>query len=97
MAANLGTLTLDLVAKIGSFTGPLDQSGRAAQKWRRQIEKDAKAVGIAIGAAGAAAAAGLGYMIKASIDAADAASKAAQSTGLTTEAYTSLAFAAVQA
>lgn len=94
MAQSLGTLTLDLVAKIGSFTGPLDQSGRAAQKWRRQIEKDAKAAGIAMGAAGAAAAAGLGYMIKASIDAADAASKAAQSTGLTTEAYTSLAFAA---
>lgn len=94
MSKSLGTLTLDLIAKIGGFTGPLDQSGRAAQKWRRQIEKDAKAAGIAIGAAGAAAAAGLGYMIKASIDAADAASKAAQSTGLTTEAYTSLAFAA---
>lgn len=94
MAQSLGTLTLDLVAKIGSFTGPLDQSGRAAQKWRRQLEKDAKAAGIAMGAAGAAAAAGLGYMIKASIDAADAASKAAQSSGLTTEAYTSLAFAA---
>ncbi|MDH0444046.1 hypothetical protein N7388_10215 [Stutzerimonas stutzeri] len=94
MARSLGTLTLDLIAKIGGFTGPLDQSGRAAQKWRRQIEKDAKAAGIAMGAAGAAAAAGLGYMIKASIDAADAASKAAQSTGLTTEAYTSLAFAA---
>ncbi|MGE6687805.1 hypothetical protein ACQKFE_07405 [Stutzerimonas stutzeri] len=94
MSKSLGVLTLDLVAKIGSFTGPLDQSGRAAQKWRRQIEKDAKAAGIAMGAAGAAAAAGLGYMIKASIDAADAASKAAQSTGLTTEAYTSLAFAA---
>ncbi|MGA4642661.1 hypothetical protein ACQKC8_23045 [Stutzerimonas stutzeri] len=94
MSKSLGTLTLDLIAKIGGFTGPLDQSGRAAQKWRRQIEKDAKAAGIAMGAAGAAAAAGLGYMIKASIDAADAASKAAQSTGLTTEAYTSLAFAA---
>ncbi len=94
MAQSLGTLTIDLVAKIGSFTGPLDQSGRAAQKWRRQLEKDAKAAGIAMGAAGAAAAAGLGYMIKASIDAADAASKAAQSSGLTTEAYTSLAFAA---
>ncbi|RYJ61239.1 hypothetical protein [Pseudomonas songnenensis] len=94
MSKSLGTLTLDLIAKIGGFTGPLDQSGRAAQKWRRQIEKDAKAAGIAMGAAGAAAAAGLGYMIKASIDAADAASKAAQSAGLTTEAYTSLAFAA---
>lgn len=91
---SLGTLTIDLVAKVSGFTQGMDKAERASAKWRRQIEKDAKAAGIAMGAAGAAAAAGLGYMIKASIDAADAASKAAQSTGLTTEAYTSLAFAA---
>ncbi len=36
--ANLGTLTLDLIAKIGGFTGPLDQASRTAKKRAREIE-----------------------------------------------------------
>jgi hypothetical protein len=48
----------------------------------------------AIAAGASAAAAGLGAFVQSSINAADAASKAAQSAGLTTEAYTALSFAA---
>lgn len=39
MAANLGTLTLDLIAKIGGFTGPMDQAARHSQKRAKEIEK----------------------------------------------------------
>ncbi|MEX5450918.1 phage tail length tape measure family protein [Stutzerimonas stutzeri] len=37
MAANLGTLTLDLIAKIGGFTGPMDQAARHSQKRAKEI------------------------------------------------------------
>lgn len=50
---SLGTLTLDLVAKIGAFTGPLDKASREAQKRNEEISKSfsslAKGVGTAIG------------------------------------------------
>ena len=39
MAANLGTLTLDLIAKVGGFTGPMDQAARHSQKRAKEIEK----------------------------------------------------------
>jgi len=50
---SLGTLTLDLVAKIGAFTGPLDKASREAKKRNDEIAKSfsnlAKGVGVAIG------------------------------------------------
>ncbi|MDF2792762.1 MAG: phage tail tape measure protein [Pseudomonas orientalis] len=50
---SLGTLTLDLVAKIGAFTGPLDKASREAKKRNEEISKSfsslAKGVGTAIG------------------------------------------------
>lgn len=53
MAGSLGTLTLDLIAKIGGFTGPLDKASRNAKKNNREIGKSfdnlAKVVGVAIG------------------------------------------------
>ena len=53
MAGSLGTLTLDLIAKIGGFTGPLDKASRNAKKNNSEIGKSfdnlAKVVGVAIG------------------------------------------------
>jgi len=50
---SLGMLTLDLVAKIGSFTGPLDRASQEAKKRNAEIAKSfsslAKGVGVAIG------------------------------------------------
>lgn len=50
---SLGTLTLDLVARIGAFTGPLDKAGRAAKQSNAEMAKSfdslAKGVGVAIG------------------------------------------------
>ncbi|WP_439885827.1 phage tail tape measure protein [Pseudomonas syringae] len=53
MSKSLGTLTLDLVARIGSFTGPLDRASQEAKKRNAEIAKSfdslAKGVGVAIG------------------------------------------------
>ena len=50
---SLGTLTLDLIAKIGGFTGPLDKASQEAKKRNAEIAKSfdslAKGVGAAIG------------------------------------------------
>ncbi len=53
MANSLGTLTLDLIAKVGAFTGPLDRASQEAKKRNAEIAKSfdslAKGVGVAIG------------------------------------------------
>lgn len=60
---SLGTLTIDLIAKVGGFVQGMDKAERASQKWRDQVTKDAKEVGasiLAVGAAAATAAIGIG-------------------------------------
>ncbi|HBT4941750.1 phage tail tape measure protein [Klebsiella pneumoniae] len=60
---SLGTLTIDLIAKVGGFVQGMDKAERASQKWSVQVKKDAKEVGasiVAIGAAAATAAVGIG-------------------------------------
>ncbi len=92
--ASLGQLTLDIVAKIGGFTGPLDQAGRESKKFQKSITDGFNRMGAAVGAAALAAASGIALFVKQSIDAADEASKAAQATGLTVEAFSGLSYAA---
>lgn len=53
---SLGTLTIDLIAKVGGFVQGMDKAERASQKWRDQVKKDAKEIGLSIAAIGAAAA-----------------------------------------
>ncbi|MGS3560325.1 hypothetical protein ACB311_27850 [Klebsiella pneumoniae] len=53
---SLGTLTIDLIAKVGGFVQGMDKAERASQKWSAQVKKDAKEVGASIVAIGAAAA-----------------------------------------
>ncbi|HGK7591568.1 TPA: phage tail tape measure protein [Klebsiella pneumoniae] len=60
---SLGTLTIDLIAKVGGFVQGMDKAERASQKWCDQVKKDAKEIStsiIAIGAAAATAAVGIG-------------------------------------
>ncbi|EPB6466444.1 phage tail tape measure protein [Cronobacter dublinensis] len=52
---SLGTLTIDLIAKVGGFVSGMDKAERASTKWRKQVESDVKAAGAAIAAMGAAA------------------------------------------
>lgn len=49
MASSLGTLTLDLIARIGGFTGPLDKAGANAEKNMKRITDAATTVGTVIG------------------------------------------------
>ncbi|MDV2910113.1 phage tail tape measure protein [Klebsiella pneumoniae] len=60
---SLGTLTIDLIAKVDGFVQGMDKAERASQKWRDQVKKDAKEIStsiVAIGAAAATAAVGIG-------------------------------------
>lgn len=45
---SLGTLTIDLIAKVGGFTQGMDKAERSSTKWRKQVETDVKAAGAAI-------------------------------------------------
>lgn len=78
MAANLGTLTLDLIAKIGGFTGPLDKAGREAKKNFESIKQDAVAVGQAVGAMSVAAAGAFAALTVATVKSAGEISRFAQ-------------------
>ncbi|EPM1620545.1 phage tail tape measure protein [Pseudomonas aeruginosa] len=51
---SLGTLTLDLIAKVGGFVAGMDAAERRSEKWRKEVEKNSAKVGAAIGAATAA-------------------------------------------
>lgn len=48
-ARSLGTLTLDLVAKIGGFVSGMDAAERKSQRTAQQMEKHAKKLGMAVG------------------------------------------------
>jgi archaellum component FlaC len=56
---SLGTLTLDLVAKIGGFTGPLDKASRESLKRSKEVAAQWAKTGAAIGAGIAAGAAAI--------------------------------------
>lgn len=53
---SLGTLTIDLIARVGGFVAGMDKAERSSDKWRKKIEADVKAAGSAIANMGAAAA-----------------------------------------
>lgn len=99
----LGSLTLDLVVKIGAFEQGLDRASRVMNKRANEIEKRANALGRGIGTAlkSAFAYAGVSVSIGAligglqkTITAMDDMSKSAKKVGLSTEAFSRLSFAA---
>ncbi|WP_130947113.1 phage tail tape measure protein [Klebsiella pneumoniae] len=57
---SLGTLTIDLVAKVGGFVSGMDKAERASAKWSKQVQDDvAKSSAALAGIGTAAIAAGL--------------------------------------
>lgn len=57
---SLGTLTIDLVAKVGGFVSGMDKAERASAKWSKQVQEDVAKSSAALAGIGAAAiAAGL--------------------------------------
>lgn len=79
MASNLGTLTLDLVARIGGFTAPLDQAQRQAQQRARAINASLASIGAGISVAGIVA------FAKSGIDALDNLNDLSIKTGVAVE------------
>lgn len=95
MASNsLGTLTLDLIAKIGGFTGPMDKAARESKKNLGEIEaaarKAGQALGVAIGGGAAAAVTGLTLIVSRQRELIDAQAKSAQRLRTTYESLTTL-------
>lgn len=86
--ANLGTLTLDLVAKTGNFIQGMDKSERSVKKFVGSTAKGAKIAAGAITAMAAASAAAAVAMVNNYRAVIDANAKLAQSLGTT---YTGLA------
>lgn len=98
---SLGQLTLDLIAKVGGFTEPMDKAARNAQKNAQDIENSANKVkksslamktALAGVAAGITASAFSGW-IKGSIDTANAALDVATKLGTTTNELSKLRYA----
>lgn len=85
-----GSIVIDLLMRTGSF----ETDTRRAEAALKRLEKDAVAVGKAMGVAFAAAATATAVLVKSSIDAADEAAKLARSVGVSVEELTSLAHAA---
>jgi hypothetical protein len=94
---SLGSLTLDLIAKIGGFIGPMDKASRNAKKNSKDISDSLKGIGVAAGAMGVAAAAGFAAMAKASLNAADELYKQSQVVGVSVEQLSALKFTAGEA
>lgn len=84
---SLGTLTLDLIARVGGFVQGMDAAERRSEKWRRQVEKDAKAVGAAIAAGTAAGATALTALTVATVRQAEEVSRFAALTGTSTDVF----------
>ena len=84
---SLGTLTLDLVAKVGGFVQGMDAAERSSSKWRKQVEKDAQAAGTAVGLAAATVATSLAAMTVATVRQAEEVSRLAAVSGSSTEDF----------
>jgi hypothetical protein len=85
-----GSIIIDLLMKTGSF----ETDTKRAEKRLAELKKEAKAMGVAVGAAFAAVGTAAAYMVKSAIDAADEMGKAAQKAGVTVEEFSALAYAA---
>lgn len=51
---SLGTLTIDLIAKVGGFVSGMDRAERASADWSRQVREDTAAISASIASVGIA-------------------------------------------
>ena len=87
---SLGTLTLDMILKLGGYEAGLDKAARISEKRMKQIQATASKVGTVIGAAFVAAGAGLVAFVSAQTDAIASYQDIAEKIGDTAEAVASL-------
>lgn len=98
---SLGSLTVDIIAKVGGFTKGMTQAERQADKSSKAIEQRMRRLGKGIdaalqiaGAAALAATAAITVGVGNAINRLDEIGKASQKVGVTTEALSKLAYAA---
>lgn len=91
---SLGSLTIDLIAKIFGFEQGMDKAARIADKRMKEIEARAKKFGMVVGGAMVAGAGLVANQLRMTIDSMDELSKAAQRAQMPTEDFTRLAHAA---
>lgn len=90
---SLGSLTIDLIAKIAGFEKGMDKAARVADARMKEIERRAKIAGAAIGGALVAGAGLVANQLRNTINQMDALSKAAQRANMPTEEFSRLAYA----
>lgn len=98
---SLGVLTLDLVARTGSFVQGMDQAERRSEQWRKQVDRDLKTIRggidktLKVGAAAVAAAtAATVALTKQGMDAVRVQADLARSLDTTFDSITALQLAA---
>lgn len=93
----LGQLTLDLILRMGGFEQGMDKAARLTDRRMKEIERSAKRMGVALGAAVASAGVIAAAGIKSAIDYADQLNDMNQRLGVSAEALSGWAYAAKQA
>lgn len=88
---SLGTLTLDLIAKVGGFEQGLDKAERSASKRMKQISDSAAKLGTAVGAGLAAGVTALGAITVSAIKSATEVAKLASVANVSTTDFQKLA------
>jgi len=103
-ARSLGTLTIDLIAKVGGFVSGMTQAERSADKWRKNVKAAALDVGAAlagVAVAAGSAAAGIGSatlsLVKNTADQVAETDRWAKSLGISTQNLLQWQYAAKQA
>jgi outer membrane murein-binding lipoprotein Lpp len=92
--SSLGSLVVSLAANTAQFSSDMGKAAHDAEKRMDAIRKSAEKAGKAIGAAFVAGVGVASVLVKQSIDAADEMTKMAQKAGVSTEAFSTLAYAA---
>lgn len=87
---SLGTLTLDLVAKVAGFEAGMDKASRKSKKTSSDISKHAKTMSIAFAAGATAAVAGLTVLVSRQLEVIDAQAKMAQRLRTSSESLANL-------
>lgn len=93
---SLGTLTIDLIAKVGGFTQGIGSAERRLQGFQKSAEKYAKAAGLAIGTGVAAAVTAVTALTAKAINFADELNDISHKTGVSAETLSAWAYAAEQ-
>ena len=95
--AALGSLVVSLEANTAKFTSDMGKAAYQTEQAMKQMSRDAKIVGAAMGALGLAGAGAMAIMVKQSIDAADKLRDMSQKTAIAVNTLNGMGFAASQA